>query len=233
MMNLLFKHLSYRETEERRRKMKKLFIVLLVFTSLCFFSTNSHSWVEDFSSDPGWTTNKSSNYYWDPSDETYYAKQVNVNYGGYYSYYDVGHDGSSFHIEYDIKIISNNYASDISFGIFDTDMDTNNYCCFIRLLHTREDRGRTTILVWHDLNGSGYREEINNQFSYNTWYQVVMDYDSNANTLNVDITERDTGVQFASFNAIGVGPFSSDMGRIGISNLRDSHYQVPRSIFSG
>ena len=67
----------------------------------------------DFSSNPSWITNDSSRYYWDSSDGTYHANQINVNSGGYYSYYDVGHDGTSFRLEWDIKIASCDYASEL------------------------------------------------------------------------------------------------------------------------
>ncbi len=51
---------------------------------------------EDFSIDPGWTTNASSFFYWNSGSETYAATQVNVNGGGNYARKYVGHDGSSF-----------------------------------------------------------------------------------------------------------------------------------------
>ena len=41
----------------------------------------------DFSSDPGWITSNPTYYHWDPSSETYYADQYNINYGGNYTYY--------------------------------------------------------------------------------------------------------------------------------------------------
>lgn len=213
--------------------------IVLVFTALLLnllISTPSAAqWQQiyetDFSSDPGWTTNNNSNFYWDATDGTYYIDQVNVNGGGYYSYYDVSalgyHGGMSFRLEWDIMILSNDYASDVSFGVFDSDLNTNENGSYIRLMFTREDRGRITILQWGDSSDNiSYVEELK-QFSLNTWYHVIMEYNSSTGTLTVEIGERDTGTQYASLNATNVGPFASDMVLLGSSNVRSGSFQVP------
>jgi len=210
-----------------------IFIISAVlFSSIAFINNavaNNLIYSEDFSSDPNWTTNNSSNYYWDSTDETYFIEQVNVNGGGYYSYYDVGDNGyvggSSFILEWDAIIYFNDYASDISFGLFDSDLNTNENGSFVRLFFTNEDRGYTTHLQWGDSSDNLYGVSELQQFSRDTWYSIVMEYDSTSGSLVVNIEERDTGLAYSTLNA-SVSSFSTDMDRIGSSNLRSGNFQV-------
>ncbi len=186
----------------------------------------------DFSIDPGWTSNSSENYYWDPSDGTYYANQINIDGGGNYSYYDTGHDGSSFRLEWDINIFYTEYGSDLGFGLFDTDLNTENES-FVRLIFTNGNKGRTTLLMWNGLNNSGYVEEILKQWTLGTWYNVILEYTSVTNSLTAEVRQRDTGQQYMSLYAADVGSFDVDMGLVGTSNVREGVFQVPGAHSSG
>jgi len=182
----------------------------------------------DFSTDPSWVTNNSSHYYWDSADETYSATQTNINNGGEYTYFDAGYDGGSFRLEWDVDMVSNEYASDVRFGLFDSGMDTQNIGSFASLLFTREDRGLIIHLSAHDSDNHGHHDEwLSPQFAHNTWYHVALQYDAAADTLSADISDRATGQQFARLSVDDVGPFATDMGRVGTSNVRGGTFQVP------
>ncbi len=180
----------------------------------------------DFSNNPYWRTNSSENYYWDSSDGTYYANQININGGGNYSFYNAGHDGSSFRLEWDIYISYAEYGSDLGFGLFDADLNTENES-IVRLIFANEERGKTTLLAWKGLNNSGYVEEILKQWTLGTWYHIVLEYNSAASTLTADVRLRDTGQQYMSLYATNVGAFDVDMGLVGTSNVRNGTFQVP------
>ena len=94
----------------------------------------AHDWQvvyqTDFSSDPGWVTNSIVHYYWDSTDSVYFSSQINVNNGGYYAAYDTGLSLDSFKLEWDIQISSNNYASDLRFGLLDSDFNVSEHGSF-------------------------------------------------------------------------------------------------------
>jgi len=205
------------------RVMTLMLVASLLIASVSFAQNWQTVYETDFSSDPGWTTNSTSHFYWDATSETYYADQENVNYGGYYTYHDAGYDGGSFLLEWDIIMEYEQYASDLGFGLFDGDLDTKSES-YVRLSFTHEDRGLMTYLKWNSLGGSGYEYCISPQWALNTWYHVVMEYNANANTntLDVDVYDRDTGSHLFSLNATNVGPFDMDMGLVGSSNYRVS-----------
>lgn len=189
----------------------------------------------DFSTDPGWVTNNSSLLHWDAAEESYYANQINVNYAGNYAYYDVGHDGSSFRLEWDILVSSSQYASGLTFGIFDHDLNTNNSESYATVTFVRNDQGHVLGMKWCGASQVNPQSvwENSSQWSLNTWYQVSLEYDSSSSTMTVSVTDRATGNPYCFLTASGVGPFDSDMGLIGNSNVRDGTYQVPGAQFTG
>ncbi len=183
----------------------------------------------DFSSDPGWVTNNSDRYYWDSSNEEYYANMVNVNNGGYYAVHDVGHDGTSFRLEWDMILRGVGYAAGLRFGMFDSDHRSQPDGSTAHLTFYREDRGLLLGLesyYWAGDAGSDQSYPI--QFSLDTWYRVMMEYDDSAHTLTAEIDERDGGQQhLVSLSIDNAGPFSADMRFLGSSNVRDGGFQVP------
>jgi len=186
----------------------------------------------DFSSDPGWTTNDASLFYWDSSEGTYRASQYNIPYGGNYAFIDAGYDGGSFLLEWDIIIDSSEYASDLCFGLFDPDMNTSNES-FVRVGFTYADGGHYPFLQWRSTSNLGWVDYTSEQWSLDTWYHVAMVYDSDASTLSVDVSPSNTRQQSCSIYATDVGPFDADMGLVGTSNVRDGDFQVPMARHSG
>lgn len=183
---------------------------------------------EDFSSDPGWTTNSSSHFHWVPLDGTYSATQVNIPGGGEFAYYDTdSYDGGSFRLVWDQQILACQYASGVAFGLFDEDLNTNENGSFAEVAFTLVDEGAVVYLISMNTDDVGKNIWAPNQFSYGTWYRIVMEYDPDGGMLTADITVSDTGHRFVSLILSDVGSFSTDMCHVGSSNVREGSFQEP------
>jgi hypothetical protein len=176
----------------------------------------------DFSSDPLWTTNNPSRYYWDAANQTNDVHQINVDYGGYYAYKDVGHDGTRpFRLDFDINISKVDYAANARLGLFDSDLNTDwYYGSYAMVMFSNEDAGRVVHLWAVDSSNIRHEALTHDQFSLDTPYHVSMEYDPAAETISAEVTLRDSGAYFTSVSLIGVGPFAPDTGLLGSSNYR-------------
>ena len=201
-------------------------VVLVAFSDLAFGGEYS----DVFSADPGWSTNAPGLFYWDSGTGTYVATQVNVNGGGNYSYHDVGPVGTSFSLGWDINLSSVDYGSGLTFGIFDTDLDSQT-ASYAKVEFTRADQGRFAVLgymdAWGNNSHSDYISTPSAQFSLDTWYHVNMQYNEFAGTLSADITERATGSPLTSLSLSGLASLRSDVAYVGSSNVRTGNFQVP------
>ena len=209
----------------------RLWLLCLVFMVGLVSSTEVQAvYSEDFSTDPGWTTNATSLFYWNSGSETYSATQVNVNGGGNYAYYNVGHNGSSFSLAWDIILHSVDYASGLTFGMFDTDLDSQS-ASNVKVEFTHADQGLFAVMSHTDSGGNlsqtDYISTPPDQFSLDTWYHVLMQYDDLAGTLTAEITDRATGSPFTSLSLSGLSSLGSDVGYIASSNVRTGDFQVP------
>jgi hypothetical protein len=183
----------------------------------------------DFSTDPGWTSNDPSHYKWDPIDQTYYIDQANVNHGGGYSYHDVDHDGDSFKLGYDIKMSSGGYASGLSFGMYDSDLNAEEDGSFVQTAFVTDDRGRPFVMNSRNTSDATSMDwSAEEQWSLDRWYSVSMEYYAGLDSFKATLTDRDTGTLVGTKSAV-VGPFSSDMTYLGNSNIRQGTFQVPGS----
>ena len=203
-----------------RRLMFRPMIVVALLAATASMAAEGGS----MAADRGWVTSNSSRYHWNSSG-IYSVTQENINAGGEYGYYDAGYAGGSFRLEWDIKMLSNEYASDVRFGVFDSDLHTDNGS-YAAVMFTKADAGNAVYLQRHDVTSSGQVTE-SGEFSHGVWYHVVMEYDAGASTLLATVTERDAGTELLSLNMSDVGPFAADMGLVGTSNVRDGNYQVP------
>ncbi len=205
-------------------KVQQVIVTMVVVSTLFSSMTLGSAYSEDFSTEPNWITNDPNLFYWNSGSETYAATQVNVNGGGNYSYYDVGHDGGSFTLEWDIVLHSVGYASDLSFGVFDPDLDTQS-ASMARLGFTRADEGLFVFMDFRDADGnSSYTKTPADQFEIDTLYHVVMEYDDSAGMITADVTTD--GNDFTSLSLSGLSSLGSDVGYIGSSNVRAGNFQV-------
>ena len=212
--------------------MKKLMTICVFVGVVCVLqSVAAADWKvvyqTDFSSDPGWITNNSDRYYWDPCDGTFVANQTNVNGGGYYAYHETNLNPGSFRLEWDIKMISVEYACAVTFGLYDTDLNTAENGSFVEVYFVREDRGLTVNIFL--MNSENFGQDVFSaptQYSLGIWYHVVVEYDALAETVVAYVTLRESGVELTTLSASNVGAFASDMTRVGTSNVREGNFQV-------
>jgi hypothetical protein len=191
---------------------------------------------EDFSTDPVWVTNTPARYYWNSTDETYSATQVNINSGGGYGYYfeaDWAWGSSGFRLEWDQRMSSCDYASGLYFGLYDTDLHAAGQGSFAWIGFTNPDQGHIIQLFSGNEYDELHTDWTGEQYSFGVWYHVVMVYAPDTNTLTADVTVRDTGAHFVSLEITGAGSFAADMCRVGSSNVREGGYQVPGAQASG
>lgn len=188
---------------------------------------------EDFGEDYGignpiWETNNSLNFYRDPSDNTFYIKQVNINYSGEYAYFDLGSlgytGGTSFRMEWDTYVISHQSLTAFWFGIYDTSLQSNESGNYI---YTHLPEQTNDLLAKKGLSGWAVDYDGSWHNTTGIWYHTIMEYDSTTETITADVYDRTTNGLLAEFSLENVGTFASDMDRIGSSNVREGTYTNP------
>ena len=196
--------------------------------------TNTESgYSTDFASDPGWATSDPSRFYWDSGQKEYHMNRINIDGGGNYAIKDVGMNmaGRSFRLEWDIWVKSVDYASGLWFGLFDTDMFSNGENgSYVFVLFANEDRGHTVVMAAMGSDnvgqGDGSPGTSEQMWLPDTWYHVALSYDSSTGQLSAQIKNRGTGDSLKSL-ATTVSAFTSDMARVGMSDIRQGPYQFP------
>jgi hypothetical protein len=189
----------------------------------------------DFAADPNWITNNATNYSWQAVDGTYFINQFNINYGGEYAYHDTGYSGGSFKLKWDILMERNDYASGVNVGIYDTDLDSHTTGSYVHVYFSRIDQGYIAHLGAADANDVTYYDtDYAMQYAFDTWYRVVLTYDAINTTVTAEVRERSTATLLTALSFNDVGPFSTDMTRIGSSNVRaNTTFQVPGADSTG
>jgi len=192
---------------------------------------------EDFTNDPHWQRTDPFRFSWRSQDGVLEVHRVNMNGAFDYVYQDVGTDMSnrSFRLEWDVLPESIAYACDVRFGLYDTGLNAERKgASYAQVLFTREDRGLIVLLDYGDAQGHvGTPDSSPIQFSCGTWYHVVLQYDASTRDLQALVSVRDTRKALVSISASSVGPFAADMDRVGTSDMRVGHYQVPGAQATG
>jgi len=187
----------------------------------------------DFSRDPRWVTNRPSDYFWESKEGTYSITQVNMNAKGGYAYHRAGYSGGSFRLEWDIRMLSSQYGSDVRFGVFDSDLNSSDKGSYAAVCFTKADRDRSGTIAQRiylhcqDAVDKHRFAVSEGEFSCDTWYHVAMRYDARDRALATDITTRESGKSIASLVIRDVGAFSKDMANVGSSNVREGDFQFP------
>jgi hypothetical protein len=202
-------------------------LVAMGLCGACGAQTWQTVYQTDFSSDPGWTTNSPTHCFWDPSDGTFHIDQENVNFGGGFACYDVGSAGGSFWLCYDIMMLRGDYASGLSFGVYDSDFNAEDYGSFVQVIFVTDDRGRNVLMSSRNAsNVLSYDWDAGVPWIPGRWYSVSMEYHADTGSFTCTVTDRDTGMLVGTKSAT-VGPFSPDMSYIGNSNIREGTFQCP------
>jgi hypothetical protein len=186
-----------------------LFGVVLYSSNLAQAADWQVIYSEDFSSDPGWTTDEPdpAKLGWYSVSETYHGTQVNEE-GTYAVKQIAGLDLSkAWRIEFDSKINSNQWSAGLTFGLFDSRLQFP----YGNTLHIGEgDSGQCVALY------SGTVSEVwtnNPAWTTDTWYHSVMEYDPVMQQITATISASEF---FMSLTTGGV-LFSGEANYIGVS----------------
>ena len=206
---------------------KGLNMSILVMLIICFMPTTSDAaggywqliYSTDFSTDPGWTTNNPSRYYWVSSDSTYYMETVMGS--SDYTYINTGWNQNSLQIVYDVNLSQEQWGSRLGLGIYDTLMheDISDY---LEPHFGHDDGGKEACIHYSHQSGGGAPMHYGN-YMLNTWYNFELTYDKSSNTATLIVKERDTGIQFCIINATGLGTFVG-LTKLGFSMIGTTSY---------
>ena len=182
---------------------------------------------EDFSSDPGWTTDQPQNYFWDSGTGTYHATTLN-DHGGQpsptrYAYTNVGYDGNSMRLEFDILFENIGWSAGVMFGLFDQylnlwpsseiapDADS------IFGSFGRADGGMYITLYVCDSVTGCVIDQVVNVTSDNTWYRCTIDYSTETEEATLVLRDITTGVVVANLLIPGVTGLKPELDFLGFA----------------
>jgi len=180
------------------------------------FATWQVVYSEDFSSDPSWTTNNFSNYYWDSATQAYFQREIDGSNEYAYKIIPELQNGNSFRLEFDINKTSSSGASDARFGFYDSDM--TNYSRWN--LHVNQYG--LFLLEWNTVSEEPhqYIAHIPEGVDTGIWHHVILEYISGIGTAYAQVTLKDTGTLVGeTTQAVGV---LQRIDRIAMSTIGDS-----------
>ena len=177
---------------------------------------------EDFSSDPGWSTNAPSNYEWDQANEQYDIRNIKGTDQSAYIPITYSPD-KSYKLTFDILSTRCDWAGYSFFGFWDADMSIYSPTQWFASYHY-VDAGKTASLIYWDTQGGYYHPGQAQPIPYSlgTLYHNEAVYDRTAGTLSLTVTDA-TGT-YPPQTLTGVGTFSG-IERLGFSNMGD-YYAV-------
>jgi len=165
----------------------------------------------DFTSDPGWSTDDPAGMRWDTGSQSYHGTQVNTD--GTYAFKVIsGFDpNASWRLEFDSMIASAEWSAGLTFGLFDSSLLSPNGVAADRSL---VDAGNVTSLT-----APGTYDTVSSpQWVAGEWYTHQMEYDPATQALSLSVSVRSSGDPFAHMT-LTVPGFSSDMVNLAATRL--------------
>jgi len=166
---------------------------------------------QDFSTEPGWTTDDPAKLRRDLASGTFHGTQVNTE--GTYAYIDLPtfNPNKAWRLEWDHIINSDQWSAGFTFGLMDSRL---RYPFGAGIDMSISDMGHGTAL-WGDWAFAG---QFAPAWSLGIWYHNVLEYDPATQQLTLNITNRSTGTRFTGF-AQTVSGFPTNTTRLGVSRL--------------
>jgi hypothetical protein len=187
----------------------------------------------DFSSDPRWTTNSPSHYYWDVPREMYHFETEGGTNG--YSFIPVDYTMGPFTLEYDLIVSSLEKGGAFRFGMTSTDMDISKGVNVLSIFEELQGNQIMAIAVIDPNNHlhektsqlqsycGGLPKCETKQFAENTTYHVLIHYNDELTQADVKVTDKSTGeLVWGYFVPIGRELYS--LNRLAITTKGD--YQI-------
>ena len=183
----------------------------------------------DFSSDPGFTTNNPSRYYWDVANQTYHFETEGGTNG--YSFIPVDLDNGPFTLEYDINISSIQKGGAVRFGLTTTDMDISKAASVLSVFDNGQ-YGRLMGLQVIDQNNHIYETKSLNsvycgdmkdcdtkQYEENVTYHVQVRYNKQLRQANIKVTDPTEALLWGFYVPLGQDLLS--LNRLAITTKGD------------
>ena len=166
----------------------------------------------DFSSDPNWTTDDSTNLKWDSGSGTFSGHQKNTE--GTYAYAAISpfYPNQAWRLAFDTRINSEDWSAGLTFGIFDSRLLWPNAAGVDYGLSDGGD-----VINLRGGPGASLDDYVHG-WSLNTWYHNEMKYDPLTNQLTLVVTERSTDVLHSSLS-VTISSFPEDTSFLGVSRL--------------
>lgn len=176
---------------------------------------------EDFSSDPSWTTDQPTNFYWESSTGTYFLHETNAPGTpdpNRYTYKIITpYSGGPFRLEWDIEMLRVDWSAGIEFGMFSSLMACLPTAGSARVGADwgRSDGGRAIAPYTHqDLNGTS-NGSYAPQYDLDVWYHNVLEYDPETQTINLTVYVRGESIPFMVITLANVPIITSDIYYLG------------------
>lgn len=185
---------------------------------------------EDFSADPGWTTNSPSRYYWDSTNGVYHYRVEPGS--GSYSYHEVPYEDTSFTLEYDVtpKVTMTDTA--FRFGLGEKTMNYEKGPCVVTMFLNDKHGNMMDLRVitpqshmfeynsWAYSYGGENAKYPTVTFENNKTYHVRVNYDQAQQTVAISVTQQPSGSQVWS-TFINTNADMHDMTRVYITAVGD------------
>lgn len=207
-------------------------IIVSLYISLIMLSPVNASlnivYQEDFSSDPGWTTNNPAHYFWDSSTQTYYQESIDASNEYSYKMLPGFQAGNRWRLEYDLLPVNFDWAGDARLSFADSDLDTwpgeGKYPQYVTVNFARVDPGYIPYIAWVTSEGNfGGKEYLSNPFTPGIWYNILLDYDPATGELYTLMKERDTATLLLEDTLLVTGTFTSGIDRLAMSTVGDNY----------
>ncbi|MBC8469253.1 MAG: hypothetical protein H8D56_07255 [Planctomycetes bacterium] len=200
--------------------------------SLIILTPVNASWTtvyqEDFSSDPGWTTNDPDHYFWDILPQAYYQKSIDASHEYSYKMLPSLQAGMRWRLEYDLFPAKFDWASDARLSFADSDLITWDGAGinpqYITVNFAKVDPGYIPYIKWVTSEGNiGGKEYLSHPFTPGIWYDILLDYDPATGNLYTLMKERDTATLLLEDTLLVTGTFTSGIDRLAMSTIGDDY----------
>lgn len=201
---------------------KNLTALALAGGALVFSQPSSHAetYSQDFSTNPGWTTDQPNNFFWDETSGTYFVSMTNKaepQTPNRYAFTQIDWNGESFRLDWDFKCTRSDWSAGINFGLFD---DSLNYAHFspstLNVEYTHADAGRY-FTIFAASQGNWSTPNSWAQFPLETWLHNDLRYDSSNGLITYQVVNRNNGETLVDTNLTYNGEFSKGMDFLGFS----------------
>jgi hypothetical protein len=222
------------EGTDMRNTLRILFAAILFTMLLSHTAIHAANWKviysEDFSADPGWTTDQPTNFYWESGTGTYFIRTSNTAEAYEPNRYThkiiTAYTGGAFKLEWDIQMISNDWSAGIGFGMYDSQLSylPRGDSAHISGELGIADQGHYTSLRTHQGTNSSSTSFYMPSWEFApVWYHCVLENDPKMHTIKLTVYNRNESTLFASTMITNAPTITNDIKYLGSSRYPIGH----------